>query len=415
MDRIIEEEVAATRRKKLLLITVLIIVFLTTAGWLLRSFLSADIKKSSLTTAIVEKGNVENTITASGIVLPEFEEIVTSPVNASIQKVLLDAGSPVKAGESVLVLDKTATQLASQTLKFQLESKRNNIQKLKLELDKSFYDLKSNNDIKQLQINSLQAAVENAKRLYKAGGGTREDIEQAELNLKVAQLEKKQLENEITNKQQTMKMEIRESEIAAQIQENDLRDLERKLQLASIVATRSGVVTWVNKNIGAAIKEGEPLAHIADLASFKVTGSIADSYIDELHNGLTAIVRINENQLRGIVTNVYPSVQDGILSFDITLNEHNNKWLRPNMKVDVYLVTAMHNNVLRVANGPAFKGADVQDIFVVNNGKGERRTVHIGLSNFDYVELKDNVKPGDVIITSDMSEYKNVKEITINN
>jgi hypothetical protein len=90
------------------------------------------------------------------------------------------------------------------------------------------------------------------------------------LNLKVAHLEKKQLENEITNKQQTMKMEIRESELAAQIQENDLRDLERKLQLASIVATHSGVVTWVNKNIGAAIKEGEPLAHIG------IPDSIAD-------------------------------------------------------------------------------------------------------------------------------------------
>src|SRR5438552_2054519 len=83
------------------------------------------------------------------------------------------------------------------------ESKNNDIKKLKLELDKSYYDIKSNNDIKQLRINSLEADVENAKRLFKAGGGTREDIEQAEQNLKVARLEKLQLENEIKNKQQT--------------------------------------------------------------------------------------------------------------------------------------------------------------------------------------------------------------------
>ncbi len=35
------------------------------------------------------------------------------------------------------------------------------------------------------------------------------------------------------------------------------------------------------------------------------------------------------------------------------------------------------------------------------------------MTNFDYVEIKDNVQRGDVIITSDMSEYKNSKEITI--
>ena len=70
---------------------------------------------------------------------------------------------------------------------------------------------------------------------------------------------------------------------------------------------------------------------------------------------------------------------------------------------------------MRIANGPAFKGAAVQDVFVVKDNKAERRKVNIGMSNFDFVELKDNVRPGDVIITSDMSEYKNVKEITLTN
>ena len=149
-------------------------------------------------------------------------------------------------------------------------------------MTKVSYDIKSNNDIKQLRINSLEADVENAKRLFKAGGGTREDIEQAEQNLKVALLEKQQLENEIKNKQQTMQIEIKEAEIASSIQQNELHELERKLQLANIVAGRDGVVTWVNKNIGAAVHEGESLARIADLSSFKVQGSISDNYLDQI-------------------------------------------------------------------------------------------------------------------------------------
>ena len=79
---------------------------------------------------------------------------------------------------------------------------------------------------------------------------------------------------------------------------------------------------------------------------------------------MPAIIRINETQIRGTVVNIQPSVQNGIVSFDIQLDERNNKLLRPNMKVDVFLVTASQSNVLRVANGPAFKGASTQDIFV---------------------------------------------------
>lgn len=326
----------------------------------------------------------------------------------------MDAGNKVNAGQSILTLDKSATQTDYDKMKFQLESKQNEIQKLRLDLNKSFYDIQSNNDIKKLRIDNLADAVENAKRLFKAGG-TREGIEQAELNLKVAQLEKKQLENEVKNKQQTMQIEIKEAQIAADILSSDLKALQRKLDLANIVATRAGVITYVNKNIGANVREGESLARIADLGSFKIQGSISDNSLDQLHEGLPVIVLVNETQLRGHVVNVSPSIQNSIISFDIQLDERNNKLLRPNMKVDVYLITATHNHVMRVANGAAFKGPEIQDIFVVNNGKAEKRTVHIGLTNFDYVEIKEGVKPGDEIITSDMTAYKNSKEITINN
>jgi HlyD family secretion protein len=415
MDTVLPEHVIIKKKRKMIVSILVTIIILLTAIWLLRFSFKSPINQSSITTAVVEKGNIENTINASGEVLPEFEVTITSPITASIQKVIKDAGSKVQAGESILTLDKTASQTEYKKLKFQLETKRNDIKKLKLQLDKSFYDIKSNNDIKQLKINSLTADVENAKRLLNAGGGTRESVEQAELNLKVAKLEKQQLENEIKSKQQTMEVEMKEAEIAADIQENDQKELERKLQLANIVADHSGVVTWVNKNIGSIIREGESLVRIADLGSFKVKGSLSDNYIDQLYNGMNAIIRINETKMRGKVANIYPSVQNGIVSFEITLDELNNKLFRPNMKVDVFLVTSTHNNVLRVSNGAAFKGSPVQDVFVVHNGKAERKTVHIGMTNFDFVEIKDNLQLGDVIITSDMSEYKNTKELTITN
>ena len=414
MDSALPQSIITKRKKKTIYIAIIVVIAFLLITWLLRYSFSTSINANEITTAVVEIGSIENTLNASGEILPEFEEVITSSISASIQKVLLDAGSQVKPGEAILLLDKSSTQTEFEKQKFQLESKRNSIQKLRVELDKSFFDIQSNNDIKQMRINSLSASLEDAKRLYKAGGGTKEDIEQAELNLKVAGLEKKQLENEIKSKQKTMQLEIRESEIAASIQQNDLQAMEKKLRLADIVANRAGVITWVNKNIGASIQAGESLARIADLGSFKATGTLSDSYLDQLHNGMPVILRSNNEQVRGTVSNVYPSVQNGIVSFDIRLQETNNKLLRPNLKVEVYLVTSVSNNVMRVANGPAFRSGTTVSIYVLKNGKADRRTVTTGLSNFDYVEIKNNVKPGEVIITSDMSRFTNAKEITIN-
>lgn len=415
MDIEITQEVKVQKRRRLIVIIIIAVAILLMLIWLIRSWLGSTISRSEFVSARVEIGNVENTINAGGEVLPEFEEIITSPINGAIKNVVADAGAKVKPGQPILELDRSASENEYDKLKFQLEDKRNEIAKLKLDLDKSFYDIKSNNDIKQLKIGDLTNAVENAKRLYKAGGGTREDIEQAELNLKIAKLEKAQLENEVRNKQKTMLLEEKEAELAASIQESDLKQLEHKLKLANVSATRNGVITYVNKNIGANVKEGETLLRIADLSSFKISGSLADSYIDQLHNGMPVIVRINDTQLQGHVSNISPSVQNNLVSFDIQLNDRANKQLRPNLKVDVYLVTAVHNKVMRVANGAAFKGASPQDVFVLDGDGAQRRSIHTGLSNFDYIELQDGVKPGDQVITSDMSEYKNTKRLKITN
>jgi len=413
MDTIIEEEVKAHKKRKIWVIISAGLLVLITAVLLMRNLITPSLSAAEINTAVVEKGNIENTINATGEVLPEFEEVLTSPINASVRQVLMDAGNKIKAGQSILTLDKSAAETDFNKLKFQIESKDNEIRKLKLDLSKSFYDIKSNNSIKQLRIASLTDAVANAKRLFKAGGGTREGIEQAELNLKVAELEKKQLENEISSKQQTMKIEITEAEIALAILRNDQLALKRKLDLANVIATRAGVITWVNKNIGATIREGEPLARIADLGSFKVAGGISENSLDQLSIHMPVVIRLNEILLRGQVVNISPAVNNGIVSFDVQLDERNNKLLRPNMKVDVFLVTATRSGVTRVVNGPVFNGSDDQDVFVMSNGKAVKRNVKTGLSNFDFIEILSGLKPGETIITSDLKGFNNTSEITI--
>lgn len=414
MDRDLPEENKKQQSRRRWLWVSLAVVMITAAVWVLRNSLSNSIQKNDIRVATAEMGDVENTLSSSGEILPDFEAVITSPITAVIQQTYLDAGASVKAGDKILELDKEFTQLNFEKQKDELELKRNGIVKLRWDLEKSFYDLKINDSIKVLKINSLRAEIENAKRLFKAGGGTRESIDQVEQNLRIAQLEKRQLENDIRVKQQTMRADIRESEIGAQIKEKDLLELQRKLQQANIVANRAGVLTYVNKNIGSKVSEGEVLARLADLEGFKVMGSISDNYAEQIRVGMDVIVRINDTQLRGTLTNILPSVQNNIVNFDVQLNDKANKLLRPKMKVEVYLVTNAQSKVIRVTNGAGFTGVPVQDVFVLRgDGKAERRTVKIGLSNFDFVEIKEGVRAGERVIVSDMSKYKNVKELEI--
>ena len=414
MDRELSDKIIQEGRNRNIFWVILLIGIIGVGVYFFRSSLTTSLSATKFRTALAEAGNIENTITASGEVVPEFEQVITSSIQAAVQEVLIPVGSTVKPNQPILLLNKEFALLKKEKLDDELALKKNSIVQLKLQLDKNLYDLKINNEIKGLRINGLKADLEDAKRLVTIGGGTEEAMEKVSLNLEIAQLEKKQLENDLAYKQQAVTSDLKEVELQLAIQGKDLKEFSRKLEQAEVVASRAGVLTWVNENVGTTVNEGEALAKVADLASFRVEGSISDIYGEKIHIGQAAIIRINEQDLRGSISNIKPTVADGVIQFVVQLQAPNHDLLRPNLTVEIFLITKARNNTIRVANGPIFKGRKQQMIYVLENGIAKRREVRIGLSNFDYVEILDNLKAGEEVIITDMKDYVHLEEVVIN-
>ena len=375
--------------------------------------LRTQVRQSEVRVAVAETGNVENTLTASGEVIPAFEQVLTSPIRASVKQVLLSPGAAVRPGQQILILDKSLSLIELDKLKDQLELKRNSVEKLKFQLEKESLDADLDNQIKGLSINRQKTELEDTRRLHKIGGRTQEDISRAENTLKIAELEKDKLENQVRYNRQSKNTNIRESELQVRIEENGLKELQHKLKMADLVADRPGVLTWVNDKVGTTVNEGEMLAKIADLQSFRIEGSASDTYAEQVQIGLPVIVRINETDLRGMITQIKPSVENDVVQFSVQLDDAQNAALRPNMKVEIFVVTSRAKQSVRVANGPAFNGKKRQNIFVLENGLARRREIEVGLSNFDYVEIKNGIRPGEKVIVTDLSRFEHLREITL--
>ena len=415
MDREVAPELVKTERNRKWIVGSIVIILLITSIYLFKRSLGSSIESSRVRTGVVQIGDVENTLSATGEVIPAYEQIITSPIRASIKSVLLSPGTKVVPGQAIVELDKSLTQIEFERYQDQLELKKNSIDQLRMKLNKNLYDAEISDKIKLLNINKLRADLEDAKRLEKVGGGTKEDITRAENELKIAELQKQQLENDLSYNRQSMGASLRETELGAQIEGKNLKELQHKLKMADIVADRKGVLTWVNENIGSSVNEGEMLARVADLGSFRVEGSCSDVYAEQVKAGLSVIIKVNESVLRGMITQVKPAVKDGVIGFVIQLENAQNESLRPNMKVEVYVVTNRSSKTLRVANGPAFTGKRKQYIYVLQNNTARRREVETGLSNFDYVEIKSGLAAGEKVILTDMNQYEHLEEISIKN
>jgi len=124
-------------------------------------------------------------------------------------------------------------------------------------------------------------------------------------------------------------------------------------------------------------------------------------------------VRINDTDLRGAVASISPSVDKGVVTFYARLDNPRHPALRPNLRVDVFVVTRAHRAVLRVKNGPFYQGGQEQPVFVVAGGRAVRRTVRLGDSNFDFVQVLGGLRAGEEIVVSDMKQHLDTPELII--
>lgn len=393
---------------------VLIAAVIIAALFFFRKFIKKSGTYDDFHIAQVERGDIQNTLTATGTVTPSFEREINAPVNTEIKKVILPKGKLVNSGDLIMELDQEFTQLEYDKLSDELELRRNDIDKLKLTYDKDLKDLEYQDQIKNLQLSQLEADVADKQRLLKIGGATKEDVERAQLQLEVAEIEKKILENNLEYSTKTNVNDKKNLELEFKIQEKRLAELRRKLKETSVRAPINGVITWINEDIGRTVSEGEPLVRIADLSSYIIEATSSDRNAERINVGMPVNVRINNNNLKGEIVTILPAVENNTVGFIVELENSNADFLRPNMRAEVFLITDEKKDVLKIKNGAAFRGASNIDIFVIRGGKAEKTRITRGLSNSDFIEIASgNVKEGDRLIISETTDYDHLDEFEI--
>ncbi|MCK5331749.1 MAG: HlyD family efflux transporter periplasmic adaptor subunit [Candidatus Marinimicrobia bacterium] len=415
MDRELTTKQLLQRKFKTILRSMIIILIIIIGFFSLRSILTPSLEKSKIIIATAERSRIEDAISASGTVIPAFEQVITSPIKSTVVEVYHQAGEKVAAGSAILKLNKEFVHLELERLEDELKLHQNTKVQLNLALERNRTELQAQHDIKKLSLELLLSKLNQAEHLYEIGAGSKDHLDQARLNLEIARRELVLLEKTIENEEKTLRADIREIDLKIGIQEKSIEEIERQLELADIRADRDGVITWVNENIGATIQPGEIVARIADLTSYKVEGRISDIHISRLKLGAPVRVRINQRDLVGAITGIKPTIKSGTITFYIELAEKTDQDLRSNLRVDVFVITAYKDNIIRVKNGPFINGPGVQDIFIVVGDKAIRKTVRIGATNLDFVEIENEIEAGDRIIISDMEKYKHLDTIVIRN
>mgnify|MGYP000839710393 FL=1 len=413
MDREISKEVQRKEQRKQFIKIGSIAGALIALVIFIISMLQTSLNRKDIHISKVDKGAIEVSVSASGKVIPAFEEIINSPINSRIMEIYKKGGDSVDVGTPILKLD-----LQSAETDYNKQLDEEHMKRLQLEQQRvinhnKLSEMEMNLKVSRMELDRKEVELRNERYLDSLGAGTTDKVRQVELDYNVSRLKLEEDQQKYKNEQALAEADLKVKELELNIFRKSLAETKRILDDARICSPRKAILTYVNNEIGVQINQGSKVAIVSDLSHFKIEGEIADTYGDRIATGSKAVVKIGNDKLNGVVSDVTPLSKNGVISFTVQLEEDNHKRLRSGLKTDVYVMNAVKDDVLRIANSSYYVGKGEYELFVVNGDQVHKRKVRLGDSNFEYVEVVSGLEEGDEVIISDMSPYKDKNKLKI--
>lgn len=415
MDRQIPIEELRRQRKKKLLRLAIISIALIAGAFTITYFSRNSINRDQLKIAIVDCGDIEPSVAASGIVAPSIEEMIICPINSQILEVLHHSGDAVEAGTPLLKLDTQSAQVDYQKSADQLQMQQSQYERLKINNRTYLDDLRMKIKVAAMKLDRLEAELRNEQYLDSLGSGTHDKVKEAEFSCQTSRLELEQLRQQLANEQQVKAADEREKQLEINIASRNLAEIKRTLDDAAIRSPRNAIITYITDEVGAQVSQGSKIAVVSDLSHFKINGTITDAYSEYVTAGGKVIVKIGSEDLMGTIGSVTPLSKDGTISFTVNLNEDNHKRLRSGLKVDVHVVNSIKENVMRLPNSSFYVGPGEYTLFVFDGEDTLKpRIVRLGECSHDKVEVIEGLNTGDKVVISDMKQFIDEKSIKVN-
>ncbi len=413
MDRPIPNKLKQRRWLRRVAVAAGITVVVLVATILLRDRLRPSVKRGEVRIASTERGSVAETVSASGVVVPEYEHVISSPIDTRVTQIFMTPGEQLVPGSAILLLDVSGARLALDKLEDQLALKANERERAVQDLANQKVKLLGNEEIKALDLTAANHDAEQAKNCFDIGMYSMDEVRKAQLKAEKTSIELRQIRESIANADRMLSKQLEGLDLELSILTKDRDEAARQLELAAATSDRPGVLTWVLASEGQAVKRGDEIARVADLSSFLIEATVSDVQGPRIHAGQPVTVQAGDERLPGKVSRVRPTVENGTITLEVELDEKRHESLRHNMRVEVYIATAIAGDAIRIPRGQILTIDGQPMLFVIDGERAVRRPVTLGLRSFEYQQVVDGLAVGDEIILSDMRDFQHVTEVRL--
>lgn len=365
------------------------------------------VDKDTVTISNVVMGEFNDYIRISGRVQP-MTTIQLSPQEGGIvEKILIEEGSPVKAGDAILILSNDNLDLQILNSEAELAEKENILRNTQIQMEQQKLDVRQNVLEYGTNVERLRRTYEQQKALYEDKLIAREEYLTAEEDYKLAKQKYDLIIERSTQDSLYRGTQIDRMEESLDNMQLNMSMIRRRKSNLVVKAPIDGELGLLDVVLGQNIASGTKIGQINSVGVYKVEAQIDEHYIDRVSAGLEATFERQGETYSTIIRKVYPEVRDGKFKADFKFDGEQPGGIRPGQTYYLNLQLGQPEETVIIPRGTFYQRTGGKWIYVVNKdgSKAVKREIRIGRQNPQYYEVLEGLEPGEKVITFGYDTY----------
>ncbi|MGH9603347.1 MAG: efflux RND transporter periplasmic adaptor subunit [Terriglobales bacterium] len=359
---------------------------------LLAAFVNFRQSKVPVRADRAQRQTLVNVVSTNGKIEPVENFEAHAPIATTVQRVLVQAGDTVKAGQLLLELDASSARAEAARALAQLRSAQ--AQSKAVEKGGTREEVLTNEALlvkARTELESAQRNLEAMRKLRERRAASVGELQEAENRFRRAQAEVELLEQKLKNR--FSRPEV--TRTAAQLSEAQAAydAAQNLLQGAIVRAPRAGMVYSLPVRPGTYVSAGDLLVQVADLSRVQ-----ARAFVDEPDIGKLAAGQKVEVSWDGLPDRTWSCIVTGVPTTVILRGTRNvgelicqvdnaDRKLLPNVNVNVKVETARDENALVVPREAIQQENGKRYVYEITGGELKKREVETSTSNLTHIAV----------------------------
>ncbi|MCJ2189060.1 efflux RND transporter periplasmic adaptor subunit [Novosphingobium beihaiensis] len=404
MDRRIDKP-HRTRRRRWIAGGLCVLAIALLAWRLIPAAGSTDIDADGIETGTVVRAPFADYLPVRAIVAPAVTTFVGVVAGGQVEKLLVQDGAQVAAGQPLATLANPTLKLEVLTRQANITGQLGALSGDELALERNRLDLRNQTATASYDLLKAERELAVRQQLHSKGflsdAGVKSYQEEAKYQrARLAQMKAGEARESHTASLQAARLADTRKRLAS-----SLAAVEAQLGALTLRAPVAGRLTDFTLQPGQSLKAGEQAGQIDSEGNWKLTADVDEYYLNRVRAGQPGT---SSEGLKLAVSKVLPAVTDGHFRIELTFRGKPPKDLNRGQSVDTRVTLgATRKAVIAPAGGWLDSGGGTSVFVLDADGRhARRRAVRTGRRNPEQVEVLSGLKPGERIVLSNTASIK---------